>query len=68
MMNNTVIIDENSIYKAVYEGIKDITDWCYDKDITGMEVGNYIDGIVTIASALLKQIEVNGETKDDKQN
>ena len=50
-----VIIDENSIYKAVYEKIKDISDWCYDKDITGREVGSYIDGIVEIANALLKK-------------
>lgn len=68
MMNDTVVIDENRIYKAVYEEIKDISDWCYDKDITGREVGSYIDGIVVIADALLGQIEINGETKDDKQN
>lgn len=66
MMNNTVVIDENGIYKVVYEKIKDISDWCYDKDITGREVGSYIDGIVAIADALLGQIEANGETKDDK--
>ena len=66
MMNNTLIIDENSIYKAVYEEIKNISDRCYDKDITGRDVGNYIDGITAIASALLKIVEANGETKDDE--
>lgn len=55
-----VIIDENSIYKAVYKKIKDISDWCYDKDITGREVGNYLDGITAIAQALLKK---DGESK-----
>lgn len=66
MKNNAVAIDKSSIYKAVYEEIKDISDWCYDKDITGRDVGNYIDGIAAIASALLKIVEANGETKDDE--
>lgn len=56
-MNDTVVIDENRIYKAVYEEIKGITDWCYDKDITGREVGSYIGGIVAVSERLLKEID-----------
>ncbi|WP_371297386.1 hypothetical protein [Ruminococcus sp.] len=57
MMNNTEVIDKNSIYKSVYEEIKNISDWCYDKDITGREVGSYIDGIVAVSERLLKEID-----------
>jgi hypothetical protein len=56
-MNNTEVIDKNSIYKSVYEEIKNISDWCYDKDITGREVGSYIDGIVAVSERLLKEID-----------
>lgn len=49
------MIDKNDIYKAVYDEIKDISDWCYEKDVTGREVVNYLDGIVAIAQSLLKK-------------
>lgn len=39
------MINKNDIYKAVYDEIKNVSDWCYKKDITGREVGNYLDGI-----------------------
>lgn len=55
MMN--MVIDKNSIYKAVYEEIKDISDWCYEKDVTGREVGSYLDGITAIVQNLLKKTE-----------
>lgn len=55
MMN--IVIDKNSIYKAVYEEIKDISDWCYEKDVTGREVGSYLDGITAIVQNLLKKTE-----------
>lgn len=60
MMN--MVIDKNSIYKAVYEEIKDISDWCYEKDVTGREVGSYLDGITAIVQNLLKKTE----NEDDK--
>lgn len=55
MMN--MVIDKNSIYKAVYEEIKDISDWCYEKDVTGREIGSYLDGITAIVQNLLKKTE-----------
>lgn len=55
MMN--MVIDKNSIYKAVYEEIKDISDWCYEEDVTGREVGSYLDGITAIVQNLLKKTE-----------
>lgn len=55
MMN--MVIDKNSIYKAVYEEIKDISDWCYEKNVTGREVGSYLDGITAIVQNLLKKTE-----------
>ena len=55
-MNSRAVIDENSIYKSVYEKIKDISDWCYDEDVTGREIGSYIDGIVAVTERLLKEI------------
>lgn len=55
MMN--MVIDKNSIYKAVYEEIKDISNWCYEKDVTGREVGSYLDGITAIVQNLLKKTE-----------
>lgn len=60
MMN--MVIDKTSIYKAVYEEIKDISDWCYEKDVTGREVGSYLDGITAIVQNLLKKTE----NEDDK--
>lgn len=52
-----MVIDKNSIYKAVYEEIKDISNWCYEKDVTGREVGSYLDGITAIVQNLLKKTE-----------
>ena len=55
------MIDKKDIYKAVYDEIKNIAHaikefgWCYEKDVTGREVGNYLDGIVAIAQSLLKK-------------
>lgn len=51
------MINKNDIYKAVYDEIKDISDLCYEKDVTGREVGNYLDGIVAITQNLLKKTE-----------
>lgn len=49
------MIDKNDIYKAVYDEIKNISDWCYEKDVTGREVGNYLDCIVAIVERLLNK-------------
>lgn len=51
------MISKNDIYKATYEEIKDISDWCYEKDVTGREVGSYLDGITAIVQNLLKKTE-----------
>lgn len=51
------MINKNDIYKAVYDEIRNVSDWCYEKDVTGREVGNYLDGIVAITQELLKKME-----------
>lgn len=56
-MNNTVVIDENSIYKSVYEEIKDISNWCYEKEATNREICNYLDGIFAVSERLLKEVD-----------
>lgn len=64
MNNNTVTIDEKTIYKAVYEEIRDVSDWCHDEDTTCREVANYIDGMVTVTERLLKEIkDINEKTE-----
>ena len=50
-------IDENVIYKEVYESIKDIKDWCFKCDVSGKEVGTFINGVTTLATKLLKIVE-----------
>jgi len=49
-------IDENVIYKEAYESMKDVKDWCFEPDVSGKEVGNFIDGI-TLARKLLNTLE-----------
>lgn len=50
-------IDENVIYKKVFETMRDIEDWCFEPDVSGKEVGNFIDGIDTLAIKLLNTLE-----------
>lgn len=57
MMNNTVVIDENGIYKAVYDEVRDVSNWCYEKEVTNREIGNYLDGIFAVSERLLKEID-----------
>lgn len=50
-------IDENIIYKKVFETMMDAEDWCFESDVSGKEVGNFIDGVTTLATKLLKIVE-----------
>lgn len=65
MMNNTVTIDEKTIYKVAYEEIRGVSDWCHDKDTTGREVGNYLDGIFAVSERLLEEINKKLEKNDE---
>ena len=55
------MINKNDIYKIVYDEVRDISNWCYGKDVTGREVGNYLDGIIAVSERLLKEIDKNME-------
>ena len=50
-------IDENVIYKEAYESMKDVKDWCFKCDVSGKEVGTFINGIDTLAKKLLNTLE-----------
>lgn len=50
-------IDENVIYKKVFETMRDVKNWCLEPDVSGKEVGNFIDGIDTLARKLLNTLE-----------
>ena len=47
-------IDENVIYKKAFETMMDVEDWCFESNVSGKEVGNFIDGVATLATKLLK--------------
>lgn len=57
MMNNTIVIDENSIYKSVYDGVRDISNWGYEKEVTNREICSYLDGIFAVSERLLKEVD-----------
>lgn len=50
-------IDENVIYKKAFETMMDVEDWCFESNVSGKEVGNFIDGATTLATKLLKIVE-----------
>lgn len=50
-------IDENVIYKKAYEAMKDVTDWCLECDVSGKEVGNFIDDVTTMTRKMLNVLE-----------
>lgn len=45
-------IDENVIYKKAFETMR-----CFESNVSGKEVGNFIDGVTTLATKLLKILE-----------
>lgn len=50
-------IDENLIYKKSYEAMRDAPDLCMECDVSGKEVGNFIDGVNTMTRKLLNVLE-----------
>lgn len=50
-------IDENVIYKKAFETMMDVEDRCFESNVSGKEVGNFIDGVATLATKLLKIVE-----------
>lgn len=50
-------IDENVIYKKAYETMMDVKDWCFKCDVSGKDVGNFINGVTTLATKLLNTLE-----------
>ena len=41
-------IDENVIYKKAFETMMNVKDWCFKSDVSGKDVGNFINGIDTL--------------------
>lgn len=37
--------------------MRDVENWCFEPDVSGKEVGNFIDGATTLATKLLKIVE-----------
>ena len=35
----------------------DVEDWCFESNVSGKEVENFIDGVATLATKLLKIVE-----------
>ena len=35
----------------------DVEDWCFESNVSGKEVGNFIGGVATLATKLLKIVE-----------
>lgn len=58
-------IDENVIYKKAFETMMDVEDWCFESNVSGKEVGNFIDGVTTLATKLLK-IVVEKNIKEEE--
>lgn len=50
-------IDENVIYKKAFETMMNVKDWCFKSDVSGKDVGNFINGVTTLATKLLKIAE-----------
>lgn len=58
-------IDENVIYKKAFETMMDVEDWCFESNVSGKEVGNFIDGVATLATKLLKIVEEKVIAEED---
>lgn len=50
-------IDENVIYKKAFETMMNVKDWCFKSDVSGKDVGNFINGIDTLTKKLLNTLE-----------
>ncbi len=50
-------INENVIYKKAYEAMKDVVDLCFESNVSGKEVGNFIDGVTTMTRKMLSVLE-----------
>lgn len=50
-------IDENVIYKKAFETMRDVEDLCFESNVSVKEVGNFIDGVDTLARKLLNTLE-----------
>ena len=35
----------------------DVEDWCFESNVSGKEIGNFIDGVDTLARKLLNTLE-----------
>lgn len=58
-------IDENAIYKKAFETMMDVEDWCFESNVSGKEVGNFIDGVTTLATKLLKIVKEKVIAEED---
>ena len=58
-------IDENVIYKKAFETMMGVEDWCFESNVSGKEVGNFIDGVATLATKLLKIVEEKVIAEED---
>lgn len=58
-------IDENVIYKKAFETMMDVEDWCFESNVSGKEVGNFVDGVATLATKLLKIVEEKVIAEED---
>lgn len=58
-------IDENVIYKKAFETMMDVEDWCFESNVSGKEVGNFIDGVATLATKLLKIVKEKVIAEED---
>lgn len=58
-------IDENVIYKKAFETMMDVEDWCFESNVSGKEVGNFIDDVTTLATKLLKIVKEKVIAEED---
>ena len=58
-------IDENVIYKKAFKTMMDVEDWCFESNVSGKEVGNFIDGVTTLATKLLKIVKEKVIAEED---
>ena len=43
----------------------DVEDWCFESNVSGKEVGNFIDGVTTLATILLKIVKEKVIAEED---
>ena len=51
------MIDKNVIYKEAFEALKGVENWCFEPDVSGKEVGKFIDGVTMLTRKLLNTLE-----------